>query len=226
MLRAWGFRTITRSQAAPAVAIDPADATGNTVYIGGAQGGVWKSTNATTSVASNVNWTALTADQATLSNGSIAIQPGNSNPSQSAILVGSGEADNSSDSYFGLGLLRSTNGRATWEPLISTANAGTLSLSGLGATRMAFSTATGQTNTVVAAMAATSEASVAGALSSNTYCGLFTSTEAGQAWTYDTVFSGRAERSNLGNVGCVQTLPPDRFSRHCVTTASAPLRTD
>ncbi len=31
---------------ATAVAIDPADATGNTVYIGGAQGGVWKSTNA------------------------------------------------------------------------------------------------------------------------------------------------------------------------------------
>ena len=29
-----------------AVAIDPADPTGNTVYIGAAQGGVWKSTNA------------------------------------------------------------------------------------------------------------------------------------------------------------------------------------
>jgi len=31
---------------ATAVAVDPADATGNTVYIGGAYGGVWKSTNA------------------------------------------------------------------------------------------------------------------------------------------------------------------------------------
>jgi hypothetical protein len=173
---------------ATAVAIDPADATGNTVYFGGAQGGVWKSTNATTSVASN--WTALTDDQATLSIGSMAIQPGNSNPSQSVILVGTGEADNSSDSYFGLGLLRSTNGGATREPLISTANAGTLSLSGLGATRMAFSTATGQTNTVVAAMAATSEGSVAGALSSNTYRGLCPSTDAGQTWTCDTLFSG------------------------------------
>jgi len=51
---------------ATAVAIDPADATGNTVYIGGAQGGVWKSTNAATSVANNVTWMAVTDDQATL----------------------------------------------------------------------------------------------------------------------------------------------------------------
>ena len=78
---------------ATAVAIDPADPTGNTVYIGGAQGGVWKSTNAATSIANNVTWTALTDDQATLSIGSIVIQPGNSNPNQSVILVGTGEAD-------------------------------------------------------------------------------------------------------------------------------------
>jgi len=61
---------------ATAVAIDPADATGNTIYIGGAQGGVWKSTNAATSVANNVTWTTVTDDQATLSIGSLAIQPG------------------------------------------------------------------------------------------------------------------------------------------------------
>src|SRR5271168_4830544 len=34
---------------ATAVAIDPADPTGNTLYIGGAQGGVWKSVNAANS---------------------------------------------------------------------------------------------------------------------------------------------------------------------------------
>jgi hypothetical protein len=78
---------------ATAVAIDPADPTGNTLYIGGAQGGVWKSTNSATSIPNNVTWTALTDDQATLSIGSIVIQPGNSNPSQSVILVGTGEAD-------------------------------------------------------------------------------------------------------------------------------------
>lgn len=91
-----------------AVTIDPADPTGNTVYIGAAQGGVWKSTNAAYSVAENVAWSPLTDNQATLSIGSIAIQPGNADPSRSVILAATGEANNSGDSYFGLGILRST----------------------------------------------------------------------------------------------------------------------
>jgi hypothetical protein len=76
---------------ATAVVIDPADPSGNTVYIGGAQGGVWKSTNAATGIANNVTWAAVTDDQATLSIGSIVIQPGNSNLTKSVILVGTGE---------------------------------------------------------------------------------------------------------------------------------------
>jgi uncharacterized membrane protein len=179
---------------ATAVAIDPADATGNTIYIGGAQGGVWKSTNAATSVANNVTWTTVTDDQATLSIGSLAIQPGNSDPAQSVILVGTGEADNSGDSYFGLGILRSADGGSTWA-LMPTANGGTLSFSGLGGTRMAFSTAAGQTNTVVAAMAASSEGVVDGALTASTYRGLYTSADAGQTWTYDALFFGGASES-------------------------------
>src|SRR5271155_4828557 len=184
-----GFQNYNQvSGRATAVAIDPADPTGNTVYIGGAQGGVWKSTNAT-STANNVTWTAVTDNQATLSIGSIAIQPGNSDPTQSVVLAGTGEADNSADSYFGLGILRSADGGNTWT-LLSTANSGALSFSGLGGTRMAFNTTRGQTNTVVAAMAATSEGEVAGALTSNTERGLYTSTDSGQIWTYDALFSG------------------------------------
>jgi hypothetical protein len=52
---------------------------------------VWKSTNAATTIANNVTWSAVTDDQATLSIGSIVIQPGNSNPAPSVILVGTGE---------------------------------------------------------------------------------------------------------------------------------------
>ncbi len=182
-----------------AVTIDPADPTGNTVYIGGAQGGVWKSTNAATATANNVTWSAVTDEQATLSIGSIAIQPGNSDPNKSVVLVGTGEADNSADSYFGLGFLRSTDGGNTWS-LISTANNGTLSFSGLGATRMAFSTASGHTSTVVAAMAATSEGTIVDALTSNTVRGLYTSTDAGQTWTFSAPFSGSSEITSATSV--------------------------
>jgi hypothetical protein len=172
---------------ATAVAIDPADTTGNTVFIGGAQGGVWKSTNAATSLSTNVTWAPVTDDQATLSVGSLAIQPGNSDPMKSVILAGTGEADNSGDSYFGLGILRSADGGTTWA-LIPAANAGSLSFSGLGSTRMAFSTV--NANTAVAAMDASSEGAVDGALTSNTYRGLYTSLDAGLSWTYDALFSG------------------------------------
>jgi hypothetical protein len=167
---------------ATAVAIDPADATGNTVYIGGAQSGVWRSINAAAANPANVIWSPLTDDEPTLSIGAIAIQPGNNDPTKSVILAATGEANNSGDSYFGLGMLRSTDGGSTWT-LIPTANAGTLSFSGLGGTRVAFSTASA--NTVVAAMATSSEGLIAGAIASNTDRGLYTSRDAGQSWTYD-----------------------------------------
>lgn len=169
---------------ATAVVTDPADPTGNTVYIGGAQSGVWKSTNAASSAANSVAWTPVSDDQATLSIGAIAIQPGNSDPAQTVILAATGEADNSGDSYFGLGILRSNNAGSTWT-LISSANNGALSFAGLGGTRMAFSTASGQTNTVVSAMATTSEGMVDGIVTANTVRGLYTTLDVGQTWAYD-----------------------------------------
>jgi hypothetical protein len=188
-----GFQNYNQvSGRATAVAIDPADSTGNTIYIGGAQGGVWKSTNAATSTPANVSWSPLTDDQATLSIGAVAIQPGNINPAQSVILAGTGEADSSADSYFGLGILASTDAGASWT-LATTANSGALSFAGLGATRMAFST--NQNTTVVAAMAASAEGIVSGALTAGTYRGLYTSTDAGQSWTYDPVLTGGASET-------------------------------
>jgi hypothetical protein len=169
---------------ATAVVIDPADPTGNTVYVGGAQGGIWKSVNAANVTAANVVWTPIADYEATLAIGALAIQPGNTVPANTVILAATGEADNSSDSYFGLGILRSANAGGTWT-LATTANAGTLSFSGLGGTRMAFSTASGQTNTVVAAMATTAEGLVEGAVTSGAQRGLYISLDAGQSWTYD-----------------------------------------
>ncbi len=172
---------------ATAVAIDPADATGNTVYVGGAQSGVWRSTNGGSTTANDVVWVPLTDDQATLSTGALAIQPGNTDSSQTVIVAATGEANNSSDSYFGLGILRSADAGNTWT-LIPTANNGALSFSGLGGTRMAFGMVSGQTNTVVAAMATTTEGTIDGAITENTTRGLYTSLDAGQTWTYNPLF--------------------------------------
>ena len=90
------------------------------------------------------------------------------------------EANNSGDSYFGLGMLRSADAGNSWT-LIRTANGGALSFGGLGGTRIAFSSA----NTVVAAMATSSEGLVDGAVTSGTTRGLYTSLDAGQSWTYN-----------------------------------------
>jgi hypothetical protein len=169
---------------ATAIAIDPADPSGNTVYIGGAQGGVWKSTNAANPDPNGVTWSAIADDQPTLSIGSIAIQPGNNDPGKSVILAATGEANDSADSYFGLGILRSTDAGTTWT-LIGSANNGNLLFKGLGGTRMAFSTAANQTNTVVSAMATSSEGVVDGAVTAGTTRGLYTSQDAGQSWIYD-----------------------------------------
>ena len=79
---------------ATTVSIDPTDATGNTVYVAGASGGVWKSTNATSVPATSVTWTPLTDQQASLVNGAVSVKPDGS-----VVLVGTGEPDNAIDSY-------------------------------------------------------------------------------------------------------------------------------
>ena len=123
---------------ATSVLIDPADTTGNTVLLGGAYGGLWKSTNAGSQSSSpaSVIWQALIDDQPTLAVGAIALQPANSN----VILVGTGETNSSSDSYYGLGILRSTDGGSTWKPPVQSAGTGQ-SFLGIGFSKIAFSTA-------------------------------------------------------------------------------------
>lgn len=169
---------------ATSIAIDSADPTGNTVYIGGAQSGIWKSTNAANPTELAVTWTPISDNQATLSIGAIAIQPGNSDPTKSVILAATGESNNAEDAYFGLGILRSTDAGSTWA-LIATANSGALSFAGLGGARLAFSTTSGHTNTVVAAMATTAEGAVEGSSTANTKPGLYSSQDSGQTWTYN-----------------------------------------
>jgi hypothetical protein len=169
---------------ATVVAVDPADSTGNTVYLGGAYGGVWKSTNAGPSSPnpSSVTWTPVTDDQATLAVGSIAIQPQLANPdvSKSVILVGTGETNNSGDSYYGLGILRSSDAGNTWT-LISQDSTGAHSFAGLGFSKIAFSAV--NPNLVVAAAAGAAEGLIEGLESPVvTNRGLYYSNDGGQSW--------------------------------------------
>ncbi|MDH3269257.1 MAG: T9SS type A sorting domain-containing protein, partial [Ignavibacteria bacterium] len=87
--------------------IDPINP--STIYIGPANGGVWKSTD------SGVNWTPLTDEQASMSMGAIAIDPTNPNN----VYAGTGEATYSGASYYGRGLLKSTDAGATWQHITS-----------------------------------------------------------------------------------------------------------
>jgi len=175
---------------ATAVAVDPADPTANTVYVGGAYGGVWKSSNAAASNPGSVLWNPLTDNQATLAVGAIAIQPqlSNPDPTHSVILVGTGEANSSIDSYYGLGILRSANAGTTWS-LISTDVSGTRSFAGMAFSKIAFSSS--NPNLAVAATAGASEGileGLANPLTAN--LGLYTSTDGGLSWSFSTIKDG------------------------------------
>src|SRR6266850_1681107 len=86
------------------IAVDPSDSSGNTVLIGGAMGGIWRSTDA------GAHWTAVGDQNASLAMGSIAFAP--SNPS--VVYAGTGEQALAFDTYYGAGVLKSSDHGQTW----------------------------------------------------------------------------------------------------------------
>jgi len=79
--------------------VDNTDTTGNTVYLGTAEGGCGRPQW-------GANWTPLTTTQFSLATGAIAVDPNN----HLNVYVGTGEENFSGDSYYGGGLLKSTMG--------------------------------------------------------------------------------------------------------------------
>jgi hypothetical protein len=99
------FNNAKQSGRVPAVAVDKNTSGANTViYAGAANGGVWKSSN------NGVNWTPTGDTQDVMAIGAVAIDPNNSQ----IVYAGTGESNQSADSYRGSGVLKSTNGGTTW----------------------------------------------------------------------------------------------------------------
>src|SRR6516225_2184607 len=88
-----------------AIAVDPSDASGNIVLVGGAQGGIWRTTDA------GVTWAAVGDQNASLAMGSIAFAPS----SPTTVYAGTGEqASIGFDVYYGAGVLKSTDSGQHW----------------------------------------------------------------------------------------------------------------
>lgn len=178
-----------------AIAIDPADATGNTVYLGTTGGGVWKSTNVAGPAAS-VSFAPLTDTLPvyspnagtsvipSLSIGAVSVQ-GN------VILAGTGDPNDATDSFYGSGILRSIDGGVSWT-LVQQSNdgaAGSHSFVGLGFAGFAWSTTA--PGTVVAAVSQAAEGTLVNAAdNTNSVMGLYYSTDSGATWQMSTVMDG------------------------------------
>lgn len=180
-----------------AMAADPNDTTGNTLYIGTTGGGVWKSTNAAgalgavsfaplTDTLPFFSATAGSGVEPSLSIGALAVEPA-PNP---VLLAGTGDPNNATDSYYGEGVLRSTDGGLTWSVVQGSHDGanGNHSFIGLATAGLAFSTAT--PTLVVAAMTSSPQATIVGAATTSSVPGLYYSIDAGATWQMATIEDG------------------------------------
>ena len=185
-----------------ALAIDPSDATGNRLYAGTTGGGVWVANNAAVSTPSSIVFTPLTdtlaalggASDASISIGALSVQPGETG----VILAGTGDPNDVLDSYYGAGILRSTDGGNTWSLIQGTVDQeegkslSDASFLGEGFAGFAWSTVNPQL--VVAAVSEAYEGTQVNATwPLNTFEGLFYSTDSGATWHLATTNDGSGQ---------------------------------
>jgi hypothetical protein len=181
------------------LALDPSDATGNRLYIGTTGGGVWSSSNAGTSTTSAIAFSPLTDNLAALggaagssiSIGALTVQPGQTG----VILAGTGDPNDSLDSYYGAGILRSTDSGNTWELIADTDDTGqqlgsfNSTFVGNGFAGFAWSTLNPQL--VVAAVSQALEGELVGSsLVKNNFAGLYYSADSGVTWHLASIIDG------------------------------------
>ncbi len=186
-----------------AIAVDPSDGTGNTVYLGTTGGGVWKSTNAAgasggvtfqplTDTLPVFNANAGTASIPSLSIGAVSVQAARNG----VVLAGTGDPNDAADSYYGSGLLRSADGGATWTliPYSNDVVSGVTihhSFVGLGVAGFAWSDQT--PGLVVVAISDALEGDLVNAPDPDySVRGLYYSIDAGATWQMSVVMDGAA----------------------------------
>lgn len=183
-----------------ALALDPFDAGGNTLYVGTTGGGVWKATNAAASAPGSISFTPLTdglealssVQDASLSIGALTVQP----QGTGVVLAGTGDPNDALDSYYGGGILRSANGGTTWSLTQRTADpqnncTGLEDYSFAGEAFAGFAWSTTNTQLVVAAVTQAYEGTLVNAqVSGLSYEGLYYSPDAGVCWYLATITDG------------------------------------
>jgi hypothetical protein len=177
------------------IAIDPADVTGNTVYLGTTGGGVWKSTNAA-GTASAVSFVPLTdtlpvfslnagsTAMPSLSIGAVSVQNG-------IVLAGTGDPNDATDSYYGGGVLRSFDGGLTWTLIPGSMDGVSGNHSFLGLAVAGFAWSSTAPGLVVMAVTDAAEGELVGATdTTNSVRGLYYSTDAGVTWQMSVLMDG------------------------------------
>jgi hypothetical protein len=179
-----------------ALALDPSDPTGNRLYLGTTGGGVWVAQNAGAANVGSIDFTPLTdtlqamsgAQDASISIGALTVQPGGTG----VILAGTGDPNDNLDSYYGAGILRSTDGGNTWSLITKTMDreqglsGQDYSFIGEGFAGFAWSTATAQR--VVAAVSQALEGTLVDAEQAPLrYQGLYYSSDSGATWHLATI---------------------------------------
>ena len=103
------------------IAIDPSDPSGNTVYVGGATGGVWKTNNFLTTDPKGPTYIPITdfGPIFGINIGGVAVFGRNNEPNQSVVVIATGDGDGGAG---GVGFLISKDAGATWALMDSTDN--------------------------------------------------------------------------------------------------------
>jgi hypothetical protein len=190
-----------------ALALDSSDASDLRLYAGTTGGGVWMAHTADAANASSLSFTPLTdsvealsgAADASISIGALTVQPGGTG----IVLAGTGDPNDELDSYYGAGILRSTDGGNSWTLIPTTVDAEQglsgqdYSFRGEGFAGFAWSTLDSQR--VVAAVSQAWEGVLVNAdRPARSYEGLYYSKDSGFTWHLATISDGSADVQGPG----------------------------